>query len=1162
MKKNRFIKVLVLFFAVALLSSAMVVQATSSRSQTNTNNVGTQGLLEDIAQDAVDALFTDSTHTKLIPGVTKTTINLARSAVNVLFPSPLKTLLLNLVDTADELLIAQQEEAAKIAAATQAVNDLFTDDSHSGLRLGITLVDIQEAETLVDDLLDPLVKAPLKALLVIAHELFDILNLEIGARSAVDGLFTDSTHSILKLTVTQGDIDNARGLVDGLTNIVLRAELNLLITSAQVMLDLRTNEQRARDAVYALFSDGQHTTIKAGLTQAEIDEAKNLVNALSGGDVKTELTILISSAQSQLDGKSAEDAATDLVNSMFVNGGIVPGLTQATIDNARNVVNALPDGPVKDNLLGLVNTAQTLFNTREAQVTIVAEARSAVDGLFTDSTHNQIKANITQTDIDNAQAKVNLVADAQIKADLNTQIQKAQDLLDAREEQDQIAQAAQAAVYALFKDSSHTVIKDGLTQAEINAAQTKVNLMVSSTLKVQLNLLIANAQAQLDLQTPESLAAAIVDALFKNADHNELIDGITQAVIDNARNVVNALPNSEIKDSLLDLVNHAQNLYDQATETPAEQEARAAVDALFSDINHTQIKDDTDQDAIDAAKAKVDALSAGATKTELTNMIIKAQDLLDERIARNAVDALFTDAGHTALNPGVTQITVDAANDLVVALKDGSVKSYLLQQIAIAYDLLTETPAEQEARAAIDDLFTDGTHTALKDTTTQAMINAARVKVNNLPAGSTKTDLTILATKAQDLFNERNARNAVNALFTDDTHTDIKADTNQTKINAATALVNALKDGPVKTELYEHLAEAQQFLDQRMEAQAIEAVDNLYTDINHTAIKDTTTQAMISAAVAKVNALRAGQTKTDLTVLVVRAQDLLNERNATILVEGFFVDDTHQALKRDVFRPMIRDARDQVLALKPGQVRVHLLELLEIADRYLDDHQPQEGDEYTYWNGTGTYWYRYMGRERWWNWKITTPQYTTQTYYATFRCVSEMPEPMNCATLNTRYDFTKDSTGRIIAQKYQKWDVKELIYSYRLFTYNPTLNILVKTYDKETRYYSNTRLKRVDVQNKNLNNDKVSMKDKLEYRSNGVQQRYFYYPHNAANGLPQRLDKVVYNSSGEKRTRGSSRAYFYRQSYNASGKRTTTYRWTYNTSGKKTNRISYKEIKY
>ncbi|MFV0393994.1 MAG: toxin Cry1Ac domain D-VI-related protein, partial [Coprobacillaceae bacterium] len=52
----------------------------------------------------------------------------------------------------------------------------------------------------------------------------------------------------------------------------------------------------------------------------------------------------------------------------------------------------------------------------------------------------------------------------------------------------------------------------------------------------------------------------------------------------------------------------------------------------------------------------------------------------------------------------------------------------------------------------VEDLFTDGTHTNIKDSVNQNQINVAQAAVDKLPDGSLKDELQALIDKAQKLL--------------------------------------------------------------------------------------------------------------------------------------------------------------------------------------------------------------------------------------------------------------------------------------------------------------------------------------------------------------------------------------------------------------------------
>ncbi|WP_242694308.1 immunoglobulin-like domain-containing protein, partial [Enterococcus hirae] len=98
--------------------------------------------------------------------------------------------------------------------------------------------------------------------------------------------------------------------------------------------------------------------------------------------------------------------------------------------------------------------------------------------------------------------------------------------------------------------------------------------------------------------------------------------------INAAKAKVDALTDSKTKTELLAKIDTAQKALDAVTqETAKVKEATEAVNALF---NGDTPKPENTQDQINAAKAKVDALTDSKTKTELLAKIDTAQKALDE----------------------------------------------------------------------------------------------------------------------------------------------------------------------------------------------------------------------------------------------------------------------------------------------------------------------------------------------------------------------------------------------------------------------------------------------------------------------------------------------------------------------------------------------------
>ncbi|MBC2170441.1 toxin Cry1Ac domain D-VI-related protein [Listeria booriae] len=259
------------------------------------------------------------------------------------------------------------------------------------------------------------------------------------------------------------------------------------------------------------------------------------------------------------------------------------------------------------------------------------------------------------------------------------------------------------------------------------------------------------------------MATEAVDNLFTDASHTGLAPTTDRAAIAAAQGLVNRLPIGADRNELQAEIDKANALIVAKENADRIKAAQDAVDALFSSPAHTGLATGVGQTEIDAAKALVDALPAGAAKTELLDEIAKAQALLDAKeaadklaAAEKAVDDLFSDAGHTGLGSGVTQDDIDAAKDLVDGLPAGSAKDELLDEIAKAQDLINvqeEASKLAAAQAAVDALFTNASHTALAPGVNQAQIDAAKALVDALPAGTAKTELLEEVAKAQALLN-------------------------------------------------------------------------------------------------------------------------------------------------------------------------------------------------------------------------------------------------------------------------------------------------------------------------------------------------------------------------------------------------------------------------
>ncbi|MFV0393005.1 MAG: toxin Cry1Ac domain D-VI-related protein [Coprobacillaceae bacterium] len=227
--------------------------------------------------------------------------------------------------------------------------------------------------------------------------------------------------------------------------------------------------------------------------------------------------------------------------------------------------------------------------------------------------------------------------------------------------------------------------------------------------------------------------------------------------------------------------------------------------AVPSGSTQSNLYDSITQAQIDKAKEealKIPNNTAGDTKDKINGLLENAQQLVD---VKDALESLFTDATHTSINTTINQTNINDVQSLIDNLTDVDLKDKLQQEIDKAQSML-------DASTLVDGLLND-TKTDVKETTTQTNIDDVKAVVSALPDGQLKTDLLADIDLAQQFLDARNAaKEAVDNLFKDD-GTTIKDTTTQATIDAAKELVDALPNSPFKTELLDRIAEAQRQLD-------------------------------------------------------------------------------------------------------------------------------------------------------------------------------------------------------------------------------------------------------------------------------------------------------------------------------------------------------------
>jgi hypothetical protein len=297
------------------------------------------------------------------------------------------------------------------------------------------------------------------------------------------------------------------------------------------------------------------------------------------------------------------------------------------------------------------------------------------------------------------------------------------------------------AVEAATADLSTQDAIDNAQQLLTEAAQA-VQTLPNSDAKTALEQKLADLQAKIDLAQAE-LKVNAAEAATADLSTQAQIDN-AQALLNQAAQLVQALPDSEAKTALQQKLTDLQAKIDFAQAELKVKEAEAAT----ADLSNTAAIDNA-QAAHDAALPYVDRLGESADKTALQQRLEAVQQAIDIARASRAVELAETT---------IAQNDVDAANALVNALPQGDVQAALQARIAFVQQVIDATAQVAAAEAAeqrlLDalanaDLSAKSGVSALEDllADVQAEIDKATASVNALPT----TDKAALADRIAEL---------------------------------------------------------------------------------------------------------------------------------------------------------------------------------------------------------------------------------------------------------------------------------------------------------------------------------------------------------------------------------------------------------------------------
>ncbi|MDT0111350.1 toxin Cry1Ac domain D-VI-related protein [Listeria booriae] len=307
----------------------------------------------------------------------------------------------------DALEEANQNDKEAQDNAREAVNNLFENKDPQGLiTADVTQDSIKNAKELVAAIKDADKKAELEAQLTEAQKQLDAKTSETVAEQARQEVATDAvkdlfnnndTTGTIKDNTTQEAINTAKELVAAITDADKKAELEAQLTEAQKQLDAKTEDtaaeqarqEAAKKAVEELFNNNDTTgTIKDNTTQEAINNAKELVAAITDADKKAELEAQIAEAQKQVDAKTAENeaeqarqetainAVEELFNNNDTTGTIKDNTTQEAIDNAKELVATITDADKKAELEKAITEAQKQLTEKETKVEVTGKGNT------------------------------------------------------------------------------------------------------------------------------------------------------------------------------------------------------------------------------------------------------------------------------------------------------------------------------------------------------------------------------------------------------------------------------------------------------------------------------------------------------------------------------------------------------------------------------------------------------------------------------------------------------------------------------------------------------------------------------------------------------------------------------------------------------------------
>ncbi|MEZ7749662.1 YSIRK-type signal peptide-containing protein, partial [Gemella sanguinis] len=771
-----------------------------------------------------------------------------------------------------------------------------------------------------------------------SHEFY---NADPEKKALYEKRIKDAKALLTKENVTQSDV----GEIESYLRYIVKSldgketdktELSKLVKDLEnkTKEDKYTKAEDSRKFVYDLaVEEAQKVLSKEKATQEEVNLAKKQLeaarDALNGDRIRREdLQSLVDESNSKDsnekyynaddDRKVAYDKAIEDVKELLSRENI----SQAEIDAAKEKIDAAKEAlngnqSTKEKLEILVNESNEK-DSNSKYYNSDPEKKLAYDKAEEEAKKVLAKENVTQKEIDAAKAKLQEAKDA-----LNGTETNAQELKKLIDEVTKVynssrsynaAEEKQEAHYKAVEAAREVLLKENVTQAEVDAAKAKV-LETDAALdgkdtdyskfwplhdeidRVKNSPKYYNADESAKKQYDESTQFAKTQGDLKKRGYplsQRELDGLIKFIEDSKAGLNGEDTNKALLQSLADESNTKDS---NAKYYNAEAAKKTDYDKAVEEAKKVLTKENVTQKEIDAAKAKLqaakDALNGDKTQKERLQVLADESNTKDSNSKYYNADAAkkaeydkAVEAAKAVLaKENATQTEIDAAKEKLEAAKTAlngkDTNKAPLQSLADESNEKDYNPnyynADTEKQDAYNEAIEEAKVVLAKENVTQAEINASKAKLEEakkaLNGKNTNIEELLELVKDSDMKNGYSyyynadvdkkeaydkAIEEANKVLSRDLATQAEVDAAKAKLQAAK---DALNGDKTNTEILQSLADESKTKDSNSkyynaDADKQSAYNKAVEDAKAVLAKENVSQEEVDAVKAKLQAAK------------------------------------------------------------------------------------------------------------------------------------------------------------------------------------------------------------------------------------------------------------------------------------------------------------------